>query len=276
MTIYTDVFLWTGIALLLFGYIGKYRKHETRMVGYVILGLFWVAEAPYFFDIGDIVNATLCLAALPLFSYFAYHEFLSRKWDEDPELMKFIAGSISISMLIYYSVQRIPLAAGFLTQIVAQHTNWILSGMGYDFTLGAIEYGGNPLFYRVNQEPIGIPIIGSGIRIIFACTALQTLAPAGTLLALTAAEWQRKIKSLIIVLVTVYIANLLRNVMIVYLTYEDITSFEVAHHQIAKVGSVIVLVILMLIVFEIMPEFYDNIIGIVSLPKREKLSAGDD
>ncbi len=45
---------------------------------------------------------------------------------------------------------------------------------------------------------------------------------------------------------------------------------------IAKAGSVIVLVILMLIVFEMMPEFYDNIIGIVSLPKREKLSAGDD
>ncbi len=274
--VYTDIFLWTGIPLLIFGYIGCWHKHEFRIAGYVLLGIFWVNQAPHFLSIGDFVNAVLCIIALPLFSYFAYQEFLSCRWEEDPELMRFLAAGIAFSMLIYYSIQRVPIAAGALTKIVTDHTNFLLNLMGYEFTVGAVDYAGNPMFYRVNNEEIGVRIINSGIRIIFACTAIQTLAPAGTLITFTGSELNRKIKSLALVLPTIYVANLLRNVMIIYLTFEGITSFHTAHNTIAKAGSMIVLIVLMLAVFEIMPEFYDNIMGIFSLPKRKKLSSGDN
>ncbi len=276
LTIYSDIFLWIGIFLLLSGYIGYFRKHHMRIVGYIALGIFWVGEAPYFFSISDNVNAVLCLLGLPLFIYFAYHESLSFKWDEDPEVMRFLAGGISIAMLIYYSIQRVPIAAGALIKVVADQTAWLGNLMGYEFTAMGIDYAGNPLFYRINHEEIRVSIRGSGVAIIFACTALQTLAPAFSLIATTTAEVVRKAKALLIVLPTIYIANLGRNLLVIYLTIEGITSFEVAHHQVAKIGSVLVLIILMLIVFEMMPKFHDNIISVISLPKREPLSAGDD
>ncbi len=267
----TDVFLWIGIPLMLYGYKFEPYKHETRIVAYVLLGIFWVGEAPYFLAISDYVNAFLCFLGLPLFVYFAYNELLSKKWMEDPDVMLFLSGGISIAMLIYYGVQRIPIASGALIKVVADHTVVFTNLMGYEFTSGAIDFAGNPMLYRVNHENIFVPIHGSGINIILACTALQTLAPAGSLIYCTVAPWARKGKALLFALPTIYIANLGRNVLVIYLTVEGITSFDTAHNEIAKTGSVIVLVILLLLVFEIVPEFHENIMSLLRLPRRKPI-----
>ncbi|MBS3781664.1 MAG: archaeosortase A [Candidatus Thermoplasmatota archaeon] len=271
MNFVLEIMVWLGAILLLVGYLWDFKKHLFRLFGYILLGIFWLGEVPYYLALSDYFNAVLCFIVLPLFAYFGYNEFLSQKWEEDPEVMRFLAGGISIASLIYFGVQRIPLLTGFLIRIVAEHTVFFTNLLGYDFTIGALNYGGNPLLYRTNYESIWVPIKGSGIRIILACTGLQVMAAAGGLITSTKAKLKPKIISLLIVLPTVYIANVARNVMIIYLTYEDIVSFDMAHNQIAKTGSTIVLIILMLIVFEIMPEFYDNIISIVKLPKREPI-----
>ncbi len=268
---YTDVFLWIGIILMLYGCFWKRFKHETRITAYVLLGSFWVAETPYFLSIADHVNAALCLIALPLFVYFAYHEYLSREWSEDPEVMRFLAGSISIAMLIYYLIQRVPAVSGALIKVVADHTAAVLQWMGYSFTSGPINYAGNPMWYRVNNKDLMVSIQGSGINIILACTALQTFAPAFSMIYTTTAVKAQKIKALLIVLPALYIANVARNVLVIYLSYEGITSFDMAHNQIAKTGSVIVLMILLFAVFELMPEFHENIMNILRLPKREPI-----
>ncbi|MFW6375590.1 MAG: archaeosortase A [Thermoplasmatota archaeon] len=266
-----DTFLWIGIITLLVGYFTEYHFHKFRMLGFSLIGIFWVSEVPYYLHLDDYVNAGMALLALPLFVYFAYHEYLSKKWDEDPEVMRFLAGGISIASLIYFGVQRIPAISGFLIKIVAEQTTWITDLMGYSFDAGAIEYAGNPLFYRVNNEAIHVPIKGSGIHIILACTALQTLAAAGALLYVTTAEKMIKIKSMLLVLPTIYIANIFRNVMVIYLTVEGIVSFDLAHNEIAKTGSVILLIILLLIVFEMMPQFHENIMSVLTLYKREPI-----
>ncbi len=266
---YFEIILWVGVFTLLFGYLSYYKKHNFRILGFVLLGIFWASEAPYFISIYDYVNAGLCLVTMPLFIYFAYNEHLSKRWNEDPEVMRFLAGGISIGMLIYFGIQRIPIVSGHLIWIVAEHTNVILDLMGYDFTVGPIIYGETHLLYRTSYENIIVSIQGSNINIILACTGLQALAAGGGLIYSTNAESMKKIKSLLVVVPAIYVANIFRNVMIIYLTYEGITSFHVAHNQIAKIGSVILLVSLMLIVFEIMPGFYENIMNVISLPKRE-------
>ncbi|MGM0405592.1 MAG: archaeosortase A [Thermoplasmatota archaeon] len=271
MFTYSEIILWIGIFTLLFGFISEYNKHYFRMIGFALLGVFWLTESPYFISISDYVNAALCIITLPLFLYFAYNEYLSKKWDEDPEVMRFLAGGISIGMLIYFSVQRMPLVSGYLIRIVADHTNVLLDLMGYEFTVGPVMYGETSLFYKTSYENIRVAIVGSNINIILACTGLQAIAAGGALIFSTSSNNKRKIKSLLVVVPTLYIANVLRNVMIIYLTYENITSFHMAHNQIAKTGSVILLVVLMLIVFEIMPEFYENIMSVISLPKREPI-----
>lgn len=266
-----DVFLWIGIITLLIGYLFKYHFHKLRMIGFSFIGIFWVGEVPYYIHINDYVNAGLAFFALPLFVYFAYHEYLSKKWDEDPEVMRFLAGGISIASLIYFGVQRIPAVSGFLIRLIAEQTTWMTDLMGYSFNAGAVEYVGNPLFYRVNHESIYVPIEGSGINIILACTALQTLAAAGALLYVTTADRIVKIKSMLLVLPTIYIANIFRNAMVIYLTNEGIVSFDLAHNEIAKTGSVILLIVLLLLVFEMMPQFHENIMSVITLYKREPI-----
>ncbi len=266
-----DIFLWFGSVTLLLGYLFSYRKHRLRIVGLSLLGVFWIGQTPEFLAIEDFFNAALCVSALPLFLYFGYHEYLSERWGEDPEYMKFLAGSISIASLIYFVIERIPILSGYLIKIVAEQTTWLTSAMGYNFSAGPIHYMGNPLLYRVNSNNIFVPIEGAQINIILACTALQTLAAAGAMLYCTQAERMKKLKSMLLVMPVIYIANIGRNALVIYLTHEGITSFEVAHNEIAKTGSVILLIILLLVVFEMMPKFHENIMSIISLPKREPI-----
>ena len=271
MDVLFEIILWLGIIFLLIGYSLEREKHLLRTYGYVLLGIFWLGEIPYYLGLNDYFNAGLSFLALPLFAYFGYNEYLSKKWEEDPEVMRFLAGGISIASLIYFGIQRIPLLTGLLIRIVTIHTVFFTDLLGYEFTVGATYYPGNSLLYRTNYDSIVIPVEGSGIAIILACTGLQVMAAATGLITATKAKLKPKVISLLVVLPSVYIANVARNVMIIYLTYEDIVSFDVAHNEIAKTGSMIVLIILLLIVFEIMPEFYDNIMSIVKLPKREPI-----
>jgi exosortase/archaeosortase len=46
-------------------------------------------------------------------------------------------------------------------------------------------------------------------------------------------------------------------------------SFEIAHNVIGKAGSLIALIVLLFITFKILPELYDEIMGIIDLPKRK-------
>lgn len=264
-----DIILWIGVFTLLIGYISEYKKHFIRILGFSFLGVFWLGQAPYYISISDYVNSSLCIITLPLFLYFAYHEYLSKKWSEDPEVMRFLAGGVSLSMLIYFSVQRIPILAGNLIKIVADHTVFITNLLGYDFMVGSIQYVGNPIFYRLNDQNIYVNIIGSNINIILACTGLQAIAAGVALIYCTQADKKRKIEAILLIAPILYIANVLRNVLVIYLTVEGITSFNVAHNEIAKTGSVVVLILLLLAVFEVMPEFYENIINVLKLPKRK-------
>jgi len=276
MNLVFDMILWAGVLLLLMGYLRGYRKHTFRMLGFILLGVFWITMAPYYLSIGDYFNLGLVIGGLPLFIYFAYHEHLSKKWDEDPEVMIFLSGSVSIGTFIYFGVQRIPILAGGLIKIVAEKTAWLTDLLGYGFYTGSIEFGSNPLWYRTSAEFIRVPIEGSNIYIILACTGLQAIAAAVALIWCTKADKDRKVKSLLIVAPVIYLANLIRNVLVIYLTVEGITSFDVAHNQIAKTLSVVVLIILMMIVFEMMPELHENIMKLLTLHKREPRSGKDD
>ena len=46
-------------------------------------------------------------------------------------------------------------------------------------------------------------------------------------------------------------------------------SFYFMHHVIGKIGSLLALIILAFFAFNILPELYDNIMGLVDLPKRK-------
>lgn len=266
-----EIILWLSLGLLFLGYVWDYNKHIHRAVGYVLFGVFWIGEVPYYLKINDYFNAFFTLVALPAMTYVAYHEYLSKKWGEDPEVLRFLAGGASIASLIYFAFHRIPFLSGWLIRLVTQNTVWAMNKLGYEFSVGAVDYAGNPLLYLTGSGSINVPVEGANIIIVLACTGLQAFAVAGSFVYSTVAEARKKIKSLIVLLPTIYIANVFRNMLVLYLTVEGIFSFEVAHNQIAKTFSVLVMIVLFIVVFEIMPEFHDNIIKTATLPKREPI-----
>ena len=46
-------------------------------------------------------------------------------------------------------------------------------------------------------------------------------------------------------------------------------SFAFMHHVVGKIGSLVVLIILAFFAFTVLPELYDNIMGLLDLPKRK-------
>jgi exosortase/archaeosortase family protein len=70
----------------------------------------------------------------------------------------------------------------------------------------------------------------------------------------------------------IYIINLFRNAAIIYADNEKILgedTFLYAHHYIGKALSLIVLIIMVFIVFEILPEFQEAVVGVLDLPHRK-------
>ena len=88
------------------------------------------------------------------------------------------------------------------------------------------------------------------------------------ILAIPKITLKRKVVRLLITILPVYILNLFRNAMVAFLTYRDITDFNIAHNYIAKAGSLIALVILLFILIKVIPEILDEIYCLTDLYKR--------
>ncbi|MCK4747243.1 MAG: hypothetical protein KAT15_09415, partial [Bacteroidales bacterium] len=80
----------------------------------------------------------------------------------------------------------------------------------------------------------------------------------------------RKWKAFLITVPTILILNIVRTAGVIYLVYEGHFEFDIAHSYLSRWGSMLVLIILAYLMFDILPELHDNIIGIPMLTKRKK------
>jgi archaeosortase A (PGF-CTERM-specific) len=221
----------------------------------VIFSFYWSTQinSLYFAEQGDIVNAFLCIIGIYVLFYIAYHEWLSLKRNEKVECINWIAGATAISGLIYSIIELTPLAI-WLIEIVAAQSGWLLN----IFT-DNVSVNGRYISYNLAY-----------IRIIFACTAVQSMVLfIGMILPLKKVNKKRKIYGLLVTVIPIYFLNLVRNASITYLVgIYDNDFFNIAHNLIGKGGSLIALVILLLIVIKIIPEVFDEIINLTYLYKR--------
>jgi exosortase/archaeosortase len=67
----------------------------------------------------------------------------------------------------------------------------------------------------------------------------------------------------------IYLLNIIRNVGVIYGVEVLNISFYVMHNIIGKIGSLIALIVLAYLAFEILPELYDTIVSLFQLPKRK-------
>jgi len=73
---------------------------------------------------------------------------------------------------------------------------------------------------------------------------------------------------LLVTVVPIYFLNLIRNASVVYMVGSGMVSFELAHNVIGKTGSLLALIVLLFVTFKVVPELYDEILSIITLPRR--------
>jgi len=249
--------LFIGLIILLTGFLFKKDviAGKIKILGWIIFAFYWsvLPKTLYFGEEGDFVNAFICIIGVYVLFYFAYHEYLSISRKEKISCLNWIAGASAIAGIIYFGFELTPLEI-WLREVVAAQSAALLNL----FTEG------------VTVESVYISYKSTSIRIIFACTGVQSMVIfVGMILAVEKLKIKRMIYGLLVTVVPVYFLNLFRNALITYLIGNNITDFSTAHNIIGKGGSLIALVILLLILIRFVPEVFDEIMSLTDLPKRK-------
>ncbi len=294
LSILAEVLVISSLFLLGIGYLlserghtflGKYfpKKigHQISILGWICLGLFWWIEVEYYILIQDPVNALICAAALPFFGYLAYHEYLSIIWKESYEPLRWLAAMTVVAGGIYFFVERVPLLAGWLIHLVAEQSVWFLHIFDLETSLGSIDYGEGSRYYRSGSEHEEVRVsveaawkhpLAPSVNIVLACTALQSMIIFVGGVICTKAPFRSRLNGFLVTVPPIYVLNLIRNAVVIWLTYEHVwgdDTFFWAHAVIGKVGSLIALIFLAIAVFHFLPEMQDSILGVIDLPLRE-------
>ncbi len=252
--------LFLGLLFLGIGFF--YRRKNTaswvKIIGWGLFAFFW-ATMPnllYFSEGGDVFNAGVCIIGVYVLSYMAYQEWLSVQTNQHASCLNWIAGGTFLAGIIYFTIENgiIPGLQEWLIENVAAQTADLLFLFGINTT----------------REKALILFNNTPIMIIFACTAIQSIVLfIGMIGALSRVSLKRKALGLLVTVVPIYFLNLIRNASVVYMVGSRMVSFELAHNVIGKAGSLLALIVLLFVTFKIVPELYDEIIGIIDLPKRK-------
>ena len=257
--------LFAGLLLLGAGFFNRHRlRHLVTAAGWFVFGGYWATQPGFLYvkEAGDIVNASLCIAGVFFLFYLGYHEYLSYRRKEDVQALSFIAGATFVSGFFYFLIDRLQELSGLLIKIVAGQTVWVMQQLGYDVVTGSIQYG----------ESVSVPVFFNGwpsVDIILACTGLQSIMIfVGVIVALRNVDRERRLKAFAATVPVIYGLNIIRNVGVIYGVEVLGASFYMMHNVVGKVGSLVALIVLAYIAFEILPELYDNIMDLFDLPKR--------
>ncbi len=282
-----NIVLFGGLFVLAAGYFWEdRRRHLLRILGSLLLAFFFIYEVFRIIDEGkDLWNITFTAIAAPVFIFVAWQEYLSYRWDEDNDSLKWIIGTAFVAGLIYYAFDRIPVFSAAIIWVTAAESIWIgqMVGYGWHMSVGDVIWG---------PDHVAVDIVGANVRIILACTGIEAIVifvgaifatqtirdpwagyrnpdKPGLLRLRSMSQKERIARALLITISVIWVGNLIRNVMIIYMVDELDMDFEFVHGDIGKTMSFVILLALAFVTFNLIPEMLDNISGIVDLVDRK-------
>lgn len=268
----TTGLLLAGLGLLGLGWALKRRQgHLVILAGWVAIGAYWPTQTPHFLAVDDTVNALFTLLALPFFLYLAYHEWLSYVRDEDPRGLRWMTGTAFTASVLYFVFHVWEPMAKFMINMVAGQTLWLLNLSHGGYTAGAFTASSAPTLapgyvpIHLTNNSVFLPGV---ISIVLACTAMQAIAIFAGAIAVAPASRRRKAKALLATVPIIYGLNLIRNWGIIYGVDVWAMDFAFMHNWIGKGGSLLALIGLAVLTFELLPEVHDSILEIMDLHKR--------
>ncbi|MEM4729768.1 MAG: hypothetical protein QXH42_08450 [Thermoplasmata archaeon] len=284
-----SVSLLTGLVMLGVGYLmhSKPQGHLTSIVGWQAFGIYWMLEVPNYVSLhpDDPINVLLYAPALALFTVFSIYEWRAWKSGVDRRALRFITGMTFVAAGTYFLFAKVPALSSALIWATAAQTSWLYN------LLGASTVVGGPVMDAATGE-ISVPVIGSGISIILACTGIEAIVIfLGAFLCIEPREnpwggykrigkrikkymkmsWpERRARALLYTIPPIWVLNLVRNISIIWLVNSGTTSFDVAHGYLGKLFSFLVLLALAMIVFDLVPEIYDDLLELYRLGRAEE------
>lgn len=229
--------LWISLLLLLASAL--MRKSFLAVPGWVLLGVFWLGKPSHYLAIEDYFNVVLALAAGVLCFYMAW--IVVRKGFSS-RACYWASYAAAVCGIIYFPFALVePLKVG-LIGITAQLTASTLQLFDVPATMENWNI---------------IALNGRSVEIILACTAIESIALFAGVILSVQAPLRRRLTTLAISTVAIYILNIIRNgfVLMAYAgSWFGSDSFDIAHNLIAKLGSTVALLAISYFVFLLLPE----------------------
>jgi len=158
------------------------------------------------------------------------------------KIVPFVAAVAAIILIIYYLPNYL-----FLEKATADHTAFLLNSLGMS----------------VHTKVINEDVFLADIKIVKDCTGVQVIAVFfGILIPIPNAPLKRKILTLVIVSILLYVANVLRIALEFCLVYLNLLPWVLAHYPLSLLLGIIGVFILVLITDRLLPEFGDFIFSI--------------
>jgi len=226
-------------------------RRYAGILGWAAMVLFLIAEIPFYLSQNNILYPTIAILAIP-FLYVTTRRLLA----EDKAVLA-LTRAAAVAFLIYAPFGYYVPLGNWLIGVVISQILWLLGVFGYPVTLLQWDLIGKD-FYQ--------------IEIILACTGIQSIAIMLGVAAAVPTTLRQKVLAFLIVVPTIWVLNLFRNVFVI-IAYTaqwfpflpqiasngeyGYESFFWSHNIIAEGGALVALIAIAYGLFVIIPDLGD-------------------
>jgi archaeosortase A len=171
----------------------RYRQYAA-IVGWTGMVLYLFAEIPYYLSINNFMYPILAILSVPFLIITG--QLLLKS---EVRVMQ-LSTAAAVAFLIYAPFEFIPAIGNWLISVVVGQVFYVLNVLHYDTLLVAWD-----MFQRY----------GYRIQIILACTGIQGIAIMLGVACAVPSSWRQKLLSFLIVVPTIYLLNIARNVAVI-------------------------------------------------------------
>ncbi len=245
--------LWSALLLFIVAsLISTKRSYFIGSAGWLFFAAHWASLPIYYVHISDFFNVILTILVAVFCAFVALIMLLNKD-----ELTLTITRAAAIGGIFYFSFAEFSYLNYVLRETVTFQSVAILNALG----IQAIQLDWN--IVMLNNHIV---------EIILGCTGIESMALLLGIIACTPAPLPNKFKAFFISVPVVYFLNIVRNCFVITASgYEwfgpSDYSFYIAHNVLAKLGSIMALIVISYLVFKILPELLDVVVNVFTLLK---------
>lgn len=248
-----QILLWIALGLFITATVAPRKiAYPIGAVGWIFFSLHWAYQPVHYIAVDDYFNVIATILVAVFCGYIAFI-----MWKKADDLTLLMTKAAALGGILYFFFAELATLNHVLIGAVASQTVITLNFFG----VAAIQAEWNVL--TLNNYPV---------QIILGCTGIESIALFIGVISCVPAPPRRKLAAFLVSVPTIYVLNILRNAFVLTATGnqwfglpED--SFYVSHNIIAKFGSLGALVIISYLVFKLLPELLDMVVGVFDLLK---------